>query len=151
MTRNLARDDNRLDRRRRIVSDCRTAGTPDLLLLADMIGRQEGGEDISIDDFLGWGWAARLWARDEKIRQAHQKYFPSDPPMRAAKKFVRMARDLQRASDRTLEQIGLDDPRHLIAEALQTGLTFPKERQLFNILGMQMNRCKLHRSNCIVA
>ena len=102
-----------------------------------MIGRQEAGDDISIDDFLGWGWAARLEARDAKIRQAHQQYFPSDPPMRAAKKLVRMARDLQRASDRTLEQIGLDDPRRLVAEALQTGLTFPKERHVFNILGMQ--------------
>ena len=57
--------------------------------------------------------------------------------MRVAKKFVRMARDLSRASGHTLGQIGLDDPRHLIAEALQTGLAFPKERQLFNILGMQ--------------
>ena len=76
MTANAARDDDRLDRRRRIVADCRASGTADLLLLADMIDRQAAGDDISIDGFLGGGWAARLEARDETIRRAHQKYFP---------------------------------------------------------------------------
>jgi len=129
--------DELIERRRRIVADCRTAGTRDLLLLAEAIERQSAGDDISIDDFLGWGWAARLGARNQKLCEVHQQFFPADLPTTAAKKIVRLARDLKRANTGTLEKIGLDDPRRLIVQAMKTGLAFPKERQLFNILAMQ--------------
>lgn len=121
----LARDADRLDRRRRIVADCRAAGTEDLRLLADVIDRQAAGDDISVDDFLCWGWAARLEARDGIIREARQRFFPDEPRWTAAQKIARLARTLRRASAGTLDQIALDDPRYLIAAALATGLPLP--------------------------
>jgi hypothetical protein len=122
-----------IDRLRRAVASCRADDDEDVRWLGDEIDRALGGE-ISLDEALGLGWASRLGARDEKIRTLHRIHFAGRSATGAAREIERLARRLKRSQLENLEQIGLGDPRRLIAEALATGLPFPRERQLLNII-----------------
>jgi hypothetical protein len=121
-----------LDRLRSAVVGCRVDGDADLAWLADQIELALTGE-ASLDEALGLQYAARLGARDNKLREAHRRYFPEKTAYAAAGEIHRLARTLNKSGT----QICLDDPRRLIGEALATGLPFPKKRRLSSILSLQ--------------
>ena len=112
-------------------------GDEDQRWLADAIAEaiKEGG---SLDEKLGIRWEHRLGARDALVREVHQRFFPEDTPYAAAVKLTKLAKDVRKARTAgRLNQIALDDPRRLIAEALDIGPAFPKKRQLINVLAVQ--------------
>ena len=126
-----------IDRLRRSAGICQASGDADLIWLADGIDRVLASDgEASLDDVLGLHWAARLGVRNEKIRETYRRHFSASPPYTAAGEITRIARGLQ-ARGVKIDQIGVEDPRRLIAEALNTGLRFPKKRQLSNILSLQ--------------
>lgn len=92
----------------------------------------------SFDEAFATGWAQRLGARNAVIRELHHRYFPDNEPYAAAARIERLAKDVVRLRNRGhLDQIALDDPRQLIVEAMSTGLSFPRKRQLINVLAVQ--------------
>jgi hypothetical protein len=94
-------------------------------------------EGASLDEKLGVRWEQRLGTRDALIREVHQRFFPHDTPYAAAMKLATLAKDVRKARIAgRLDQIALDDPRRLIAEAIDIGPGFPK-RQLINVLSVQ--------------
>jgi hypothetical protein len=121
-----------LDRLRSAAARCRADGDADLAWLGEQIEAALTG-DVSLDEALGLQYAARLGARDNKLREAHRRYFPEKTAYAAAGEIHRLARTLNKSGT----QIGLDDPRQLISEALATGLPFPKKRCLCSILSLQ--------------
>jgi hypothetical protein len=98
-------------------------------------GIDQGG---SFEEVFGIGWANRLRARDEMIRQTYDRHFANQTPYVAAGRLERLAKDVTklRALGR-FDQIALDDPRRLVAQAMDIGLPFPKKRQLINVLSLQ--------------
>jgi len=114
-----------------------SAGDADHRWLCEAINEaiEDGG---SLDERLGITAAKRLGARDALIREVHQRYFPGDNPYAAAAQIHRLAREVEKlARQGRLDQIAIDDPRHLIADAIGIGPRFPKERHLFNVLSLQ--------------
>jgi hypothetical protein len=114
-----------------------SGGDPDQRWLADTIKEviEEGG---SLDERLGIRWEQRLGLRDALIREVHQRYFPNDEPYAAAGKIDQLAKEVAKlARLGRFDQIAFDDPRRLIADAMNVGLRFPKERQLLNVLSPQ--------------
>jgi hypothetical protein len=114
-----------------------TEGDADQRWLADAIAEaiKEGG---SLDERLGIRWEQRLGLRDALIREVHQRYFPHDEPYAAAGKIDQLAKEVAKlARLGRFDQIAFDDPRRLIADAMNIGLRFPKERQLLNVLSPQ--------------
>ena len=105
---------------------------------------EDGG---SLDESLGIRSAQRLGARNALIWEVHQRHFSDADPYAATTKISRLAKEVAKlAKLGRLDQIDLDDPRHLIADAMNIGLRFPKERQLFNVLSLQSAP-----ANCTVA
>jgi hypothetical protein len=72
-----------LDRLLRAVARCRAVGDEDLTWLGDQI---EGAlaDQVSLDEALGLQYAARLGARDNKLREAHRRYLPEKTAYAAA-------------------------------------------------------------------
>jgi hypothetical protein len=119
------------------VAESLSDGDPDQRWVAEAIREaiEEGG---SLDEKLGIRWDQRLGTRDALIREAHQRFFPHDTPYAAAAKLAMLAKDVRKArAAGGLDQIALDDPRRLIAEAIDIGPAFPKKRQLINVLAVQ--------------
>jgi hypothetical protein len=119
------------------VAESLTDGDEDQRWLADAIAEavKEGG---SLDEKLGIRWEQRLGARDALIREVHQRFFPHDTPYAAAVKLAKLAKDVRKTLVAgRLDQIALDDPRRLIAEAIAIGPGFPRKRQLINVLAVQ--------------
>lgn len=123
--------------RLRLLADALASGNEDQRWLGATIDQvlDQGG---SFDEAFGVTWAHRLGARDRKIREIHRRYFPDDEPYAVATKLEKLKKDLEKiqAAGR-FDQIALDDPRRLIAEAMELGLPSPKKRQLINVLGVQ--------------
>jgi hypothetical protein len=114
-----------------------TEGDEDQRWLAGAIAEaiNEGG---SLDEKLGIIWEQRLGTRNALIREVHRRHFPNDEPYAAAAKIDRLAKEVAKlARLGRFDQIAFDDPRRLIADAMNVGLRFPKERQLLNVLSPQ--------------
>ena len=142
-----------LDRLSRAAERCRDADDPDLAWLGAAIDRvladRAAGETASLDQALGLSRSAALGYRDDRIREASEA-FAGLSLTGTAREIRKLARSLQRRGVAP-ERIAPGDPRRPISAALATGLDFPKERQIVNIInvvGVQSRLCKLHGSNC---
>jgi hypothetical protein len=96
---------------------------------------EDGG---SFDEAFGNDSSRRLGHRDALLRELHQRFFPEDSSYEAAKKIERLVKEVKKAQQLgKLDQIALDDPRHLIAEAIKARHQIPQWRQLINVLALQ--------------
>jgi hypothetical protein len=127
-----------LDRLLRATERCRADADADVAWLGEAIARtldaRAAGEPATLDQALGLGWSELLGYRDRLLREAHKQHFAGLSLRAAGKEIERLARNVRSIRP---EQIAIDDPLRLIAEAAATGLGIPKKRHLISILGVQ--------------
>jgi len=136
-----------IGRLRRTAEVLRREGSCDALLVVEGLERYFEGaaRGVTLELTLGlspapgqtpWWEAEALAARNRAIRELRARHFGDLGITSAARAISQAARRLQSASQREHGRPAgaVDDRKRLIDEALGTGLPFPGERQLLNIL-----------------